>query len=137
MPDISLVVVTAVPIIEISVAQASAPPTIILNSSNLSLQGLPGVGLEYDWRGTELGVRQEGTIDYEYTNLGGAATSSYIHTQMVAATIWTVEHNLGKYPSVTVVDSGNTVVVGEVRYIDTITVVLTFTSSFSGKAYLN
>lgn len=137
MAEISLVVVTAVPAVNVSVVQASDIPTINLNSGNLNLQGLPGKGLEYNWRGTELGVRQEGRTEYDYTNLSGAAPSSYIYNQIAASAVWVVEHNLGKYPSVTIVDSANTVMIGDIRYIDTNNVVLTFTAAFSGKAYFN
>jgi len=43
----------------------------------------------------------------------------------------------GDYPSVTVVDSNKIVVIGEVRYITTTQLTLTFTATFSGTAYLN
>jgi len=137
MPDISLVVVTAVPTINLEVAHVSAQPIVSLKSSNLSLQGLPGKSLEYDWRGTELGVRVEGQEDYEYSNLGVSSTVSYTHDQQVASVIWTVTHNLGKYPSVTIVDTGNSVVNGDISYTDSNTLVLLFSTPFSGKAYMN
>ena len=40
-------------------------------------QGEPGKSLEYEWRGTELGIRQEGEEDYQFVNLvsGGAGSS--------------------------------------------------------------
>tara|TARA_R100000908_G_C3733718_1_gene132261 strand:- start:25 stop:612 length:588 start_codon:yes stop_codon:yes gene_type:complete len=43
----------------------------------------------------------------------------------------------GDYPSVTVVDNNKIVVLGEVRYISTTQLTLTFTATFSGTAYLN
>lgn len=61
----------------------------------------------------------------------------YVHNQGVASTIWTITHGLGKYPSVTVVDSANTEITGEVKYMDLNTIELTFSSEFAGKAYLN
>lgn len=63
--------------------------------------------------------------------------SHYTHDQLVAASIWNVVHNLGKFPSVTVVDSGNNVVFGDVQFIDVNTLTITFTSAFGGKAYIN
>jgi|TARA_R110000823_G_scaffold13671_9_gene45266 hypothetical protein len=66
-----------------------------------------------------------------------AADKNYVHTQGSAATVWTVTHNLGKNPSVAVVDSAGTVVIGQVDY-DTINqITLTFKAAFSGKAYFN
>ena len=64
-------------------------------------------------------------------------TSTFIFTQAVAATVWNINHSLCKFPSVTVVDTGDTVVVGQVEYIDNENIRITFNSAFSGKAYLN
>jgi hypothetical protein len=74
--------------------------------------------------------------------VGGGTTDlhhhpTYIHTQSTSAIIWNIEHNLGKFPSVTVVDSGDSVVEGEIDYVDNNNVTLTFSGAFSGKAYLN
>ena len=42
----------------------------------------------------------------------------------------------GNRPSVTVVDSANTVVEGDVQYNSTTQLTITFASAFTGKAYL-
>ena len=69
----------------------------------------------------------------------GPATpgTTYVFEQNTPATTWTIVHNLGQYPSVTVVDSGGSVVIGAVDYIDTNTCVVSFTMAFGGRAYLN
>ena len=67
----------------------------------------------------------------------GGGDKTYVHVQSSAASVWVVTHNLNKYPSVTVVDSAGSVVVGEVVYNNTNKVTITFIGSFSGKAYLN
>lgn len=36
-------------------------------------QGEPGKSLEYEWRGTELGIRVEGEEEYQFVNLGAVA----------------------------------------------------------------
>ena len=64
-------------------------------------------------------------------------TSTYIYEQGVAANIWEINHNMGKFPSVTVVDSAGSVVIGAIEYIDINNLKITFNSSFGGKAYLN
>lgn len=69
--------------------------------------------------------------------LAGIGDKNYIHNQGAASNVWNVTHNLGKFPSVTVVDSGNSVVIGDVNMIDLNNITITFTSSFSGKAYIN
>lgn len=69
-------------------------------------------------------------------------TPTYTHTQSAASATWTITHNLNKFPSVTVIDSGDSVVQGEILYNSANQLTLTFyagggTSAFSGKAYLN
>ena len=61
----------------------------------------------------------------------------YTYTQRIPSDEWSIVHNLNKYPSVTVVDSGGSVVVGETVYIDNNNIQITFSSAFSGKAYCN
>lgn len=61
----------------------------------------------------------------------------YHHQQMVPATVWTVPHNLGGKPNVTVVDSGGNQVEGDVHYVDDISLTLTFATVFGGDAYLS
>ncbi len=61
----------------------------------------------------------------------------YTHTQSTPEAVWTVTHNLNKKPSVVVVDSADTVVMGEIEYLTTNSVRLTFVGAFSGKAYFN
>lgn len=65
------------------------------------------------------------------------ADSTYTQCFEVAAAKWTITHNLGKYPSVTVVDSANTVVVGNVDYTTSNSLVITFNAAFSGCVFLN
>ena len=62
---------------------------------------------------------------------------TFIFTQNVPSTTWNITHNLGKFPSITVIDTGNTVVVGEYNYTSNTNVILTFSAGFAGKAYLN
>lgn len=61
----------------------------------------------------------------------------FVFSQLTPATTWNIEHPLNKFPSVTVVDSGGSFVVGEITYIDISNVTVTFQSAFAGKAYLN
>jgi hypothetical protein len=53
------------------------------------------------------------------------------------ALVWTIQHNLNKFPSVTVVDTANTVVNSQVNYIDKNNITINNTAQFAGKAYLN
>ena len=62
---------------------------------------------------------------------------NHVHNQIASAQIWEIEHNLGRFPSVSIVDSAGTMVVGEVFYVSENHIRVSFTSAFSGKAYLN
>ena len=69
--------------------------------------------------------------------LAGSGDLNYVHIQSAASATWAISHGLGKFPSITVVDSGNNVVVGALAMVDNNNLTITFTASFSGKAYLN
>ena len=62
---------------------------------------------------------------------------TYVYTQGAPASTWNIAHTLNKFPSVSVVDSANNDVIGDVHYTDQSNLTITFSSPFSGKAYLN
>ena len=72
-----------------------------------------------------------------FTLSSGLADKTFEFTQGVPATTWNIQHNLGKFPSVSVINNNNVVINGEVTYIDNNNVQLNFSAGFSGKAYLN
>lgn len=63
-------------------------------------------------------------------------TRRSVYIQGAAADTWNITHDLGGYPSVTVVNSTGTVVVGTVTYVSTSEIQIEFTAPFSGTAYL-
>ena len=75
--------------------------------------------------------------DQGLQGLPGLAGASYEHLQAIPAATWTINHGLGRFPSVTVVDSAGSVVVGNIEYVSNNTVVLYFSAAFGGSAYLN
>lgn len=70
------------------------------------------------------------------TSASAATTRRYVHTQGSASDTWVITHSLGGYPSVTIVDTSRTHVVGEVQYDSTTQITVSFTAAFSGYAYL-
>jgi hypothetical protein len=68
---------------------------------------------------------------------GTGGDKNYVHTQGTLAITWTIVHNLGKNPSVEVVNSGDNVVLPNVHYDSLNQVTLTFDAPASGKAYVN
>ena len=65
-----------------------------------------------------------------------AGGAQYVHQQDVPLEVWQIDHNLGGYPAVAVVDSANRVGFGEVTYIDVNRLTVAFSAGFSGRAYL-
>ncbi len=63
-------------------------------------------------------------------------SARYIHTQAVASTTWNVVHELGGRPSVMVVDTAGTVVIGQVSYNSNTSITISFSAPFAGYAYL-
>lgn len=61
----------------------------------------------------------------------------YVHNQVSAQSTWVVQHNLNKKPSVTVVDSSENVVIGDIEYVNNNQLNITFNGALSGKAYIN
>lgn len=59
----------------------------------------------------------------------------YTHTQMIPSAVWTINHNLGKYASVTVIDSAGSWVQGDVFHNSGNQITITFSSAFAGIAY--
>lgn len=62
---------------------------------------------------------------------------NYTHYQDVAAEKWTITHNLGKMPNVTVVDSSGRKVEADVLYNSNNKLTIEFIGAFAGVAYLN
>jgi hypothetical protein len=62
---------------------------------------------------------------------------TFTYIREVPSAEWNIQHNLGKYVSVTIVDENNAEMVGAVNYIDENNVRIDFSVPVSGKAFLN
>lgn len=67
----------------------------------------------------------------------GGSDLHYTFTQSTAAQVWSITHNLGKFPSVAVTDSAGNQGFGDVHYIDANSLTVSFGGAFAGVAYLN
>lgn len=78
---------------------------------------------------------------FNFTLASASQDKTFVFTQGIPAITWTIQHNLGKFPSVGVVDTASVangqLYYGDVKYIDSNNLTVTFKSEFSGKAYLN
>ena len=70
-------------------------------------------------------------------NPSGEGDKNYYHTQGTPAAEWVIEHNLGKYPSVTVVSSAGEEIYCDKTFLSMNKVVLNFGTEISGAAFLN
>ena len=62
---------------------------------------------------------------------------AYTHLQGSSSNTWVINHNLNFYPNVTIQDSAGTIYEGEISYTNLDSITVTFSSAFSGKAYLS
>lgn len=76
---------------------------------------------------------------YDIANfvLDAASDKHYTFNQAVPAITWNVNHNLNKYPSVTVALPTGQQGFGDVTFIDENNLTITFAGAESGKAYMN
>ncbi|MCU9947488.1 hypothetical protein [Pseudomonas sp. PDM13] len=68
---------------------------------------------------------------------GAPGGETFQWEQSIALAVWTVPHNLERYPSVTVVDAGGRRVEPDVEYIDQNIVQITHGRPETGRAYFN
>tara|TARA_R100000353_G_scaffold133785_1_gene94844 strand:- start:1869 stop:3077 length:1209 start_codon:yes stop_codon:yes gene_type:complete len=75
----------------------------------------------------------------EWGNISGKPTYNPFQTfiQSKTTATWQVNHNLGKYPSVTTVDDNGNLIYGDVVYNSDDQITITFSAGVSGKVYLN
>jgi len=92
--------------------------------------------LKVSYIGGNGGVYRDHYYDIvNFTFMEGATTFTW--PQDTAAPVWTVIHNLKKFPSVTMVLSTGQVGHGDITYINENKLTITFAGAESGKAYLN
>lgn len=67
---------------------------------------------------------------------GPTGGTGFTFNQMSALAVWTINHNLGRFPPVTIVNEEGDEVYGNVHYSSNNEVVVSFSAAFSGIAYL-
>jgi len=117
------VAIPAAPVVAVAMPGAPAVDVVFLGPPGPSAYG---VAVANGFSGTEA-VWLESLVGEEV---------SYTHNQGVPSTTWTINHNLGFRPVVAVTDSAGDECVGDIAHSNTNTLVVTFSSSFSGRARL-
>jgi len=86
--------------------------------------------------GSLLSEKNYGLVTYpKAKDVGG--DKNFVFTQAVAANPWTIQHNLNKFPSCTMVLNSGQQGFGDVTFIDENNLTITFAGAESGKAYIN
>lgn len=91
--------------------------------------------IESDMGAIDVLENDNDTINLCETTAGG--DKNFLYTQTIASDTWSIQHNLNKYPSVSVIDSAGDEVIGEVEYNTINKVTISFKGAFKGTATLN
>lgn len=62
---------------------------------------------------------------------------SYVHEQQQASDVWVISHGLGKFPSITIVDSAGDECEGDVTHNGVNQTTVSFSAAFAGRAFCN
>lgn len=63
--------------------------------------------------------------------------ANFVHDQTVLATVWTINHNMAKFPSVGLIDQNGELMGGIVDHVDNNNLTVTFSVPVMGTATLN
>ena len=120
-------------------ADAERPDIV---SIHLTMANFPTIGdLKRFYMAKDTGILYVySSADVAYLPINGASTvqvENYTHQQTTPAAVWNITHPLNKYPSVMVIDDNSFLIYGDVEYIGTTGVTVTFSQPVSGIAALN
>jgi len=74
----------------------------------------------------------------QYTDLSNQfANNVYIHNQAISSATWTINHNLGFRPNITITDSSGDECEGDVDHPSLNQAIINFSAAFTGTARLN
>lgn len=76
-------------------------------------------------------------LDFTDSSTINGGSVSYTHTQGVAAVVWNINHALNTFPSIVTVDGTGAEIFGDLVYVDSNNVQVTFSVAQAGFAYIN
>ena len=76
-------------------------------------------------------------VDISMSGPPGPPGGTHVHVQGTPLSTWIIDHALGYQPNVTVVDSAESQVEGDITYMSGTQIRIIFSGAFSGKAYLS
>lgn len=98
---------------------------------------VPSLGKSFEEVIKEIQEDFTGRFHEEVKGLAEQVDKTHIHTQSTAQKVWLIEHDLDKYPSVSVSDSYGREIETQVRYVSKGRVEITLSHATSGTAFLN
>ena len=108
----------------------------INNIANIDLTDSDGAKTTVKLKGgTGITLTQPASNEITIASLNDDA--NFVFTQGIPSATWNITHNLGKFPSVSVVDTADQLMYGDTEYFNENSLTITFSAPFSGKAYLN
>lgn len=75
----------------------------------------------------------DGTIDQSKLSFD----LNYVHEQVMPSAIWTINHGLGRYTTVTIYDTNDNIIEAEVQKLNNNTIRILFNTTEIGKAFIN
>jgi hypothetical protein len=115
------------------IVQSVNPAPIVVRPGQGGARGLQGAQGVQGKSGSQ-GIQGTRGIQGAAANIG---LVSYVYNQYSPSATWNITHNLNFYPNVTTMDSSGSICEGEIDYIDSNTIRVTFLAPFSGTAYLS
>lgn len=77
-------------------------------------------------------------LDIIWKNFTTIIPDKYVrYVQGVTSDVWVINHNMNKYPAVSVMDNAGTEYEGDIKHTDNNNLTITFSTAFSGFADLN
>jgi len=71
------------------------------------------------------------------SQIPGPPNTWFHFTQGNPTAIWVINHTMGRYPAVTIVDSAGSVIEGDIHYVSASQLTITFSAPFAGEGYLS
>ena len=73
----------------------------------------------------------------DYIIRTAGADKHFEYERLAPSTSWSISHNLGKRPSIQIIDHDGDTVIGQYNHVDNNTLIITFSSPTAGVATLN
>jgi hypothetical protein len=117
----------------------SAEPGSVLRGTDLDLTDPAaggGRGFWYEWEDETQQLHQEILDVAANGGGGGSGVAAVVYHQTTPSSLWTINHNMGLYPSVTLLDPSNQQMMAEVQFPSDQQVVVVHSAPYAGTAYL-